>query len=205
MVSDHGMVNVENHIILDDYINETDVKIWSESGNLFLMEPLIDKNILLNKLSKIENAKAVEKENLDDKFKYKNNHRIAPVVLMAEEGHAIIFMRNRTLRNGKSAPVDYEKRKEAFIRDSEKATHGFNNDYENMRGVFLARGALFKRNFTSEPFENIDLYPFLCKALSISCDKRNGTLNVINSFFNSAEKINLNLNCFIFILTSLFY
>jgi hypothetical protein len=42
------------------------------------------ENIVYEKLSAIKNAKVYKKEEMPDRFHYKNNRRIAPIVLFAD-------------------------------------------------------------------------------------------------------------------------
>jgi predicted AlkP superfamily pyrophosphatase or phosphodiesterase len=183
LVSDHGMVNITQHVILDDYFNETDVQVWSENGNVVLLQPLIGLNELIEKLSKIPNTTVTTKNNINENLHYKNNHRVPDVMLTANEGVALIRIGSRALKNGTVPRVDYETKKKLFIKDSEKASHGFDTIYPSMRGIFMARGAYFKKNYqTNKHVENIDVYPLVCHILEIKCENRNGSIERVTHF-----------------------
>lgn len=56
-----------------------------------------------------------------------------------------------------------------MLPDSKYGVHGYDNKYEQMRAIFMAKGPLFKRGQILDPFDNIDIYPLLCIIMDISC------------------------------------
>ena len=201
VVSDHGMANIRKHIILDDYINGSDFLIWSETGNLVHFKPLIKESLFFDKIKKIPNTKAFIKKDIPKKLNYRENNRISDIILIADEGVGMILMYNKTLRNGKQPPVDYEQRKKAFIKDSEKASHGYDQIYPSMRGIFLVYGSDLKKNYqTTNYIENIDVYPLICHLLNLICQKRDGSLERVAIFLNKAESLNFSMKIFIYLV-----
>ena len=191
IVSDHGMVNIRKHVFLDDYFKEgVDGEIWSESTNLIHIKPLIDRKQLLEKLSHMPNTTSVYRNNLPNYLYYKHHYRIGEVVVTADLSVAIIHMGIKKLRGNKTAPVDIDERKKAFVEDCEKASHGFNQLYEEMRGVLMVRGALFKQGFSlNYGVENIDVYPLMCHLLAIRCEQRNGSFERVSLLLNKASSL----------------
>lgn len=59
--------------------------------------------------------------------------------------------------------------------DSEYGVHGYDNEYEEMRAIFMGKGPEFSSGRMLEPFDNIDLYQMLCIFLDISCPPSEGT------------------------------
>ncbi|CAF0878161.1 unnamed protein product [Brachionus calyciflorus] len=111
VLSDHGMVNIKDYIILDDYINGNDTLVWSETGNLIHFKPLINQDIFFSGIKKIPNTSAYFKKDLPEKFHYKYNNRIGDIVLIADEGYGMILMYGKKLRNGQNPPENYEDKK----------------------------------------------------------------------------------------------
>jgi len=46
-------------------------------------------------------------------------------------------------------------------------THGYDNDEPLMRALFMVSGPMFKKNFTAQPFDNVDLYPLISHLLAL--------------------------------------
>lgn len=51
----------------------------------------------------------------------------------------------------------------------------------DMKTIFRAFGPNFKKNFISEPFDSIHIYPLMCKLLEIEPAPHNGSLNVVDN------------------------
>ena len=50
-----------------------------------------------------------------------------------------------------------------------------------MKTIFRAFGPNFKKNFISEPFDSIHIYPLMCKLLEIDPAPHNGSLKVVDN------------------------
>ncbi|NOX65292.1 MAG: alkaline phosphatase family protein, partial [Chlorobi bacterium] len=48
-----------------------------------------------------------------------------------------------------------------------KGNHGYEKDYIDMHGIFVASGPNFKTNYKTGTVWNIDIYPLLCKIFNI--------------------------------------
>lgn len=57
--------------------------------------------------------------------------------------------------------------------------HGWNNTWMKMHATFIASGPAFKRGATHRSFENVNVYPLMCKVLEIACPSTNGSLSVV--------------------------
>ena len=69
-----------------------------------------------------------------------------------------------------------------------KGNHGFDNNIESMRAIFLARGPDFKRNSRIGPLNNVDVYPLLCQLIDMECHPNNGTIsNFIDALVNPLD------------------
>lgn len=65
-----------------------------------------------------------------------------------------------------------------FIVYVNKGDHGYHNEEMDMKTIFWAFGPDFKKNFFSEPFDSIHIYPLMCKLLQIEPAPHNGSLSV---------------------------
>jgi predicted AlkP superfamily pyrophosphatase or phosphodiesterase len=188
IVSDHGMVNIDRHVFLDDfYEDKVDGEIWSKTSSLIQINPFIDRNLLIEKLKKMPNVTVTFKEELPNYIYYKNNRRVGDILIQAHEGAAILHIGTEKVTN------DQEKSREIMLNQSEKATHGYDKLLPNMRGVFLARGPMIKKKFyLRHGIENIDIYPLICHILSMKCERRNGSFERIRAFLkNDSSKTSL--------------
>lgn len=47
-------------------------------------------------------------------------------------------------------------------------SHGYNNSLMDMHPFFIAHGPAFRKNYTSKPFSNVDIYGLICHILDVS-------------------------------------
>lgn len=52
----------------------------------------------------------------------------------------------------------------------------------DMKTIFRAFGPNFKKDFLSEPFDSVHIYPLMCKLLEIQPAPHNGSLSVTEGF-----------------------
>lgn len=77
-----------------------------------------------------------------------------------------------------------------FIVYVNKGDHGYHNSEMDMKTIFRAFGPDFKKNFLSEPFDSIHIYPLMCKLLKINPAPHNGSLSVTeNLLLHNGESI----------------
>lgn len=77
-----------------------------------------------------------------------------------------------------------------FIVYVNKGDHGYHNREMDMKMIFRAFGPDFKKNFLSEPFDSIHIYPLMCKLLEIKPAPHNGSLTVTeNLLLQSGESV----------------
>lgn len=73
-------------------------------------------------------------------------------------------------------------------------THGYDNEDPLMRAIFMASGPVFKKNFTAQPFDNIDLYPLISSVMGLkelaSNIKPNGTMAGVEQLLLSKSNTN---------------
>lgn len=171
IASDHGMADIsqDSVIFLDDYINLDEVEIidWGPACAI-LPKVNIDKIF-----SELVNAHPMldvyKKGDLPSELNYNNHRRIQPIIAIAKE-HWSISDRNTYNR-------------EPYIYNG--GTHGYYSSLESMRGVFIARGPGFKKNFIGPGFANIHLYELMCHLLKIEPVNNDGLLDSTSIYLSN--------------------
>lgn len=173
ILSDHGMSEVkrENLTVLSRIIDENLYDIYGDPP-LYNLEPKkgqIDKvySILQEKSHK-HGFYVYKKEGIPDDFHFKKSNRIQSIIVYAKENYELIG--NETEIGRFLTPIWGE--------------HGYINDAESMRPFFLGLGPAFKSDYVySNQFENIDVYPLMCKILDLPLERftNNGTFGRIAS------------------------
>ena len=132
---------------------------------------------------------------MPDRLHYKNNRRIGDVIISALEGVGFINIGKDPIQmnhNGRISNVmlSKEHKKKLLIAAADKATHGYDKSYMSMKGIFLARGSMFKKNYSSDSYvENIDIHPLLCNILAIECEHRNGSFDRVKKYLKYEHRI----------------
>ena len=162
IVSDHGMtdtpasqvINITDYITLDDVVTigaGPFMEIRPSEGNI---------EAVYQALQDIEHTQVFKKENIPEKLNYKDNNRIEPILLLADE-HWSIVTPGRTPALG---------------------THGYDPDYKSMNGIFIARGPGFKSGFLGPEVQNVHLYEMMCKLMSVTPSENDGDISQTASF-----------------------
>lgn len=102
-------------------------------------------------------------------YHWANNSRVGPVIVFEHLNYELVLYGSIEAYTGKK-PLP-------------KSTHGWLNDYAEMRAFFIAHGPAFKKGYvdSKEDIENIDIYPLMCKILGIDPLPNNGSLDRIKS------------------------
>jgi predicted AlkP superfamily pyrophosphatase or phosphodiesterase len=162
ITSDHGMAQISSDkiIYLDDYIDLTQVKTLDESPLAWVWTQQEQTKEVYEKLSKAHpNLHVFLKEEIPEKYHFRNNPRIPPIVAIADEGwsvstRGIMKSLSRTFSSG--------------------GAHGYDPALHSMQGVFIAHGSAFKKNLVVAPFENINIYNMVTKILNLKSSPNDG-------------------------------
>lgn len=57
--------------------------------------------------------------------------------------------------------------------------HGYDNDFPEMRAIFIASGPAFRRHSVVPPFDNVDVYPLLAHLLGIKPEPNDGDFSKV--------------------------
>lgn len=165
IVSDHGMAELD----AEKFVDLSDVvagysgleKIGSTGVVGFFSPNQSDLNRLERALrEKSSLYKVYRKKNIPARYHYQNSNRIPDLLLVGNEGVAI------------SARISFMPN-----RAPNKGAHGYDNNLESMRAVFMARGPAFKEGLKVEGFDNIHVYALMCKLLEITPSSNSGRLS----------------------------
>ena len=167
LVSDHGMTKVDQRdaIILDEMFDPEDAKqvLWaSEFVQIFPKKGRASRIYKSIKTQLPRTAKVYRKADIPKRFRYRNNRRISPILVLADPGW-------RLLRRER-----YEKIKAEGKLGDLKGSHGYDNFHPSMRSLFIGHGEAFKKAHTAEPFMNIELYNLMCNILNLRPAKNDG-------------------------------
>jgi predicted AlkP superfamily pyrophosphatase or phosphodiesterase len=160
IVSDHGMATQDpnNAIILDELVdtNLAEKIIWtSEIVSIFPRPGKEDAIYSVLKAKLPPQAKVYRKSEVPVRFHYSNSPRIAPLLVLPEEGWTL------TTR----AKFDEAKAKDR--KNSLRGGHGYDNELPSMRAIFIAHGSAFKKGAVIEPFENVQVYNVMTRILGL--------------------------------------
>jgi predicted AlkP superfamily pyrophosphatase or phosphodiesterase len=163
IVSDHGMADVplENYIALDGITKNISGKVVNSGAlaHIYLDDPK-DKEKVIEEIKK----KAVGFKVFDpaDGEYYKDvsvyGDRIGDVIVLADLGY--YFIDNEEYR-------EVVSRRMRIDETSVKGTHGYSQEYPEMHGIFYAQGPHIKSGMTIDSFDNIHIYPLICKILGL--------------------------------------
>lgn len=157
IVSDHGMtqLSTERLIRLDDCISPDTYTVVDLTPVAAIL-PHKDPENIVNLLNKCHShMKAYLKEDIPDRLHYRNNVRIQPVIVVADEGWTIVQNGNKLNRLG---------------------DHGFDNALPSMHPFFAATGPSFRQGYKIKRLHSVDIYPLMCHLLSVPPQPNNGSM-----------------------------
>ncbi|HWP82479.1 MAG TPA: ectonucleotide pyrophosphatase/phosphodiesterase [Bacteroidota bacterium] len=152
IISDHGMSQTSSKrmIFIDDYVDSTLVRIidWSPVAQL-LPHPGKEDEVYRKLANAHPNLKVYRKSEIPERWHYRNHRRIMPIIAVADDGWTITS--RRSSRRWESG-----------------GDHGYDNELESMRAIFLAHGPAFRSGIEVDPFENIHIYNLVCEILKLN-------------------------------------
>ena len=153
VVSDHGMRarSRDRVVILDDAIDldahDVDwgatVGVWPAPGT--------DLDALVDRISALDHVTAYRKDDAPARLHYRDNPRIPPVTILADDGWTATS-------------------REYLDRNPDRpsgGTHGWDNRFDSMHGVFLASGPHFRDGLRTGPVHTVDVYGIVASALGL--------------------------------------
>lgn len=165
ITSDHGMASTPKSKIidLDKYISPSVYRIFSNNPIGSILPNPGQEDAIYKNLSAIPHVKVYKKDDIPDHFNYKHNRRIQPILVVPDEGYS--------LRHNNS--------------DVPNGNHGYDNTLKDMHPFFIARGPSFKKGFSIQTFNNVDVYPLMCKILGLVPAPNNGSLDHVQALLKT--------------------
>ena len=169
LLADHGMHNVSRILLLDQILREPlDPLIeHADAGGVILQVwPLAGSQDRVYQLLKSAESRSRSggqpaftvylKADIPIRWHYTRHYRIAPIVLVAEEGVHVW----RTQQSWGPEPGD----------------HGYDNEKEDMRPVFLARGPAFlPASRLQQPLGLENVFSLVCQLIGVTPPASNGS------------------------------
>jgi predicted AlkP superfamily pyrophosphatase or phosphodiesterase len=168
VVSDHGMADiaVDRVIFLDDYIDLERVTVVDWNPVAAIRPPPGEADIIYRSLENAHPRWTVyRKEEIPARFHYRDNVRIQPIIVVADEGWSI------TSRDLHRARPDRHV----------GANHGYDHELTSMGAVFIASGPAFRQGVVVPPFQNIHLYEMLCAIFELTPAANAGSLDSVRA------------------------
>ncbi len=162
LVSDHGMMEVkqENLILLEDLTEGIEGRVVNNGAlaHLHLENPKEKEKVIQVLLSRNPNLTIDDlstTENYSDLTAFPQ--RKGDLLILPKEGYYLTDVKGK---------VRYQSNAARF-QTQVFGEHGFTPRYKDMRGIFYAKGPMIKVGLEIEPFQNIHIYPLLCRILNL--------------------------------------
>ncbi|XP_030001830.1 glycerophosphocholine cholinephosphodiesterase ENPP6 [Sphaeramia orbicularis] len=182
LFSDHGMTKIQwmdRVIELDKYISMSDIMKMMDRGPVVNLWPKSGSyQKVYAALSQVPNMNVYARQEIPERFHYRGGKFVSPLTLVAEPGWFIT-------ENITSLP--YWKNDSGVASAWQNGWHGYDNEFIDMRGFFLATGPDFKRNFRAAPIRAVDIYNLMCWTLGVEPLPNNGSWSRVEYFLNSAH------------------
>lgn len=184
LFSDHGMTNIkwmDRVIELDKYINMSDVSKMMDRGPVVSLWPSGPKyNQVYDALARVPNMKVYSKSEIPARFFYSSGKFVSPLTLVAEPGWFISENKSRLpfWKNDSSGPA----------QGWQHGWHGYDNEFLDMRGFFVAAGPDFKQNFRGGPIRSVDVYNLMCRSLGMEALPNNGSWSRVENLLSAAPR-----------------
>ncbi|XP_040204373.1 bis(5'-adenosyl)-triphosphatase ENPP4 [Rana temporaria] len=158
ITSDHGMAQCskERVIVLDDCIGRGNYTLVDFTP-VAAIHPLQEVSYVYNLLKNCSSHMTVYlKEEIPDRYHYKHNGRIQPIIMVADEGWTIV-------QNGSSHIT--------------LGNHGYDNTLHSMHPFLAAHGPAFHKDYKLGTINSVDVYPMMCHILGLKPEANNGSLS----------------------------
>jgi predicted AlkP superfamily pyrophosphatase or phosphodiesterase len=164
VVADHGMASISNQgqLFLEDFVDLDKVQVVDWSPVLAIRAKDGNNEALYEQLKKMAHVKVFRKAQLPERFHYRANPRVMPIIGIADLGWGITTRKRMANR-----------------KKEERGTHGYDPAVRDMHAVFIAHGPAFQQGVTLKPFENVNVYPAIAQILGVKPAKNDGDAKVI--------------------------
>lgn len=149
VLSDHGMTDIsaEKTINIEKILEGTEFNMQGDGPVMMIdsKDPAV-----LNILQKnAEKYRVYTKSTIPGFYHFSRHPFISEIILVADPGYSLI--NNWILKKQKYSA----------------GNHGYEKDWLDMHGIFIAAGPAFKNNYRTGTLWNIDINPLICEILEI--------------------------------------
>lgn len=162
IVSDHGMapISKDKVVNLSEHISKDWFDVVSGGNPIYSLQPKAQySKQALEILKKIPNLKVWERDSIPKRYHYGTNPRVCDILVEADFGYSVSWTGDKEKFSG--------------------GTHGYDNMYPEMQGIFYAYGPAFKTGYQQPSFMNIDLYPLISYILKIKPEPVDGRIGEV--------------------------
>lgn len=162
VLSDHGMgpVSSEKYIDLKASVPERMIAGIFGGNPVFTINPAEGKtDSVLYLLNRNAGLKAYKKSEVPARWHYGTNPRIPGIVVVADSSWSI-----GTRPDGSGI---------------KKGAHGYDNANTDMHAIFYAAGPAFKKGYSFDRMNNVDIYNLICRVLKLKPAKNDGDISHI--------------------------
>jgi predicted AlkP superfamily pyrophosphatase or phosphodiesterase len=180
LFSDHGMasVNLRNTTFLDDYF---DLKLAEQilwTGEIVQIFPKAgNEGKIFAAVKNLQHTTCWRKSEIPARLNYGHGKRVAPIVCSSAEGW---------ITTNRKRHADWLKDLDNL--DRPRGAHGYDNNLESMRAIFIAHGEAFKQKTVVEPFPNVNIYHIMTEILNLKPAPNDGNFDtakaVLKNFRN---------------------
>lgn len=163
ITSDHGMAPTgpERVLYLDDYLDRATVNAVNLGQFISLIPLDRDTARVLRALARAPHLLVVSAAATPERWRYRGNPRISPVVGATESGWTLTTRGGRAVRPG--------------------GAHGHDVTDSLMRATFIAAGPAIRSGVIAEPFSNIHVYELMCAILGLRPAPNDGSLDSVRT------------------------
>jgi predicted AlkP superfamily pyrophosphatase or phosphodiesterase len=169
IVADHGMsaCGPDKVVFLEDLldVNAVQVESTGPNGGVRPKTGSAAELVASIRAKKPAHVQAYLREEVPASLHYRDNPRIPPVVLIADEPWNI------------ESKAGWPMRVPTYVLGS----HGWDPALPDMGALFLASGPAFRRGVVLEPFDNIHVYNLLCATLGLTPAPNDGDQRLVRS------------------------
>ena len=168
IVADHGMASCgpDQIVFLEDLMDVGSVQVESTGPNGGVRPKTGMADLVATiRAKKSPHVQVYLREEVPARLHYRDNPRIPPVVLIADEHWNI------------ESKVGWPMRAPTY----NKGSHGWDPELPDMGALFLASGPAFRHGVILDPFDNIHVYNLLCATLGLTPAPNDGDQTLVQS------------------------
>lgn len=168
ITADHGMAALDPQkvVFLDDFLDLDRVDVVDSSPLAALWPGPDYGEEAWKSLQEVKGATAYRRKETLERLHYRDNPRIPPLMLLADEGGTITTHARFEERDGEIGG----------------GNHGYDNELLSMRALWIAAGPGLKRGVRTDAVENIHIYPLMAHLLGIQPASSDGNLEAVRSW-----------------------